>query len=167
MLAHEQRDIGSFATLQQLEPTGRSQAGHYRRHRQSPPPESKPRRPRRPQPRALADDERAAVRAVLNSPDFADAAPVAVYHTLLDEGTFKVTMTVHKLLVDDPKVRQGLIGALTDYTAPYTKGCTPPSSTRAPTCAHRPQCTESCVSMTRCGNVAVTLPTRPTSSRSC
>jgi multiple sugar transport system substrate-binding protein len=34
-----------------------------------------------------------------------------------------------KLLVDDPKVRQGLIGALTDYTAPYAKGCTPPSST--------------------------------------
>ena len=25
--------------------------------------------------------------------------------------------------------RQGLIGALTDYTEPYTKGCTPPSST--------------------------------------
>jgi multiple sugar transport system substrate-binding protein len=32
-------------------------------------------------------------------------------------------------LVDDPKVRQGLIGALRDYTAPYLKGCTPPSST--------------------------------------
>ena len=34
-----------------------------------------------------------------------------------------------KLLVDDPKVHAGLIGALTDYTAPYQKGCTPPSST--------------------------------------
>jgi multiple sugar transport system substrate-binding protein len=34
-----------------------------------------------------------------------------------------------KLLVDDPKVRAGLIGALTDYTQPYAKGCTPPSST--------------------------------------
>ena len=34
-----------------------------------------------------------------------------------------------KLLVEDPKVRAGLIGALTDYTAPYAKGCTPPSST--------------------------------------
>ena len=32
--------------------------------------------------------------------------------------------------LDDPKVREGLIGALTDYTTPYTKGCTPPSSTR-------------------------------------
>jgi multiple sugar transport system substrate-binding protein len=26
-------------------------------------------------------------------------------------------------------VRQGLIGALTDYTSVYAKGCTPPSST--------------------------------------
>ena len=26
-------------------------------------------------------------------------------------------------------MRQGLINALTDYTAVYTKGCTPPSST--------------------------------------
>jgi multiple sugar transport system substrate-binding protein len=34
-----------------------------------------------------------------------------------------------KLLVDDPKVREGLIKALKDYTDVYTKGCTPPSST--------------------------------------
>ena len=34
-----------------------------------------------------------------------------------------------KLLVDDPKVREGLIAALRDYTDIYTKGCTPPSST--------------------------------------
>ena len=34
-----------------------------------------------------------------------------------------------KLLVDDPKVRDGLIGALKDYTDTYIKGCTPPSST--------------------------------------
>ena len=34
-----------------------------------------------------------------------------------------------KLLVDDPKVREGLIKALRDYTDVYTKGCTPPSST--------------------------------------
>ena len=33
------------------------------------------------------------------------------------------------MLVDDPTVRQGLINALTDYTAVYGKGCTPPSST--------------------------------------
>ncbi len=34
-----------------------------------------------------------------------------------------------KLLVDDPKVKEGLIGALRDYTDTYIKGCTPPSST--------------------------------------
>ena len=34
-----------------------------------------------------------------------------------------------KLLVDDPKVKEGLVAALTDYTQPYIKGCTPPSST--------------------------------------
>ena len=34
-----------------------------------------------------------------------------------------------KLLVDDPKVREGLINALKDYTDVYGKGCTPPSST--------------------------------------
>jgi multiple sugar transport system substrate-binding protein len=34
-----------------------------------------------------------------------------------------------KLLVDDPAVKKGLVSALTDYTQPYLKGCTPPSST--------------------------------------
>ena len=34
-----------------------------------------------------------------------------------------------KLLVDDPKVKEGLAGALKDYTDPYTKGCVPPSAT--------------------------------------
>ncbi|HQS13827.1 ABC transporter substrate-binding protein [Reyranella sp.] len=34
-----------------------------------------------------------------------------------------------KLLVDDPKVREGLIAALRDYTDVYAKGCSPPSST--------------------------------------
>jgi len=38
-------------------------------------------------------------------------------------------MTTGKLLVDDPKVRDGLIHALKDYTDTYIKGCTPPSST--------------------------------------
>ena len=34
-----------------------------------------------------------------------------------------------KLLVEDPKVRDGLIAALRDYTDVYAKGCSPPSST--------------------------------------
>jgi multiple sugar transport system substrate-binding protein len=34
-----------------------------------------------------------------------------------------------KLLVDDPRVKAGLVSALRDYTALYVKGCTPPTST--------------------------------------
>ncbi len=49
--------------------------------------------------------------------------------TFADAYNVKLVDDDGKLQVDDPKVRQGLIGALTDYTAPYTKGCTPPSST--------------------------------------
>jgi multiple sugar transport system substrate-binding protein len=49
--------------------------------------------------------------------------------TFADAYDVKLVDENGKLQVDDPKVRQGLIGALTDYTAPYTKGCTPPSST--------------------------------------
>lgn len=33
-----------------------------------------------------------------------------------------------KLLVGDPKVRQGLINAMTDYVSFYKRGCTPPSA---------------------------------------
>jgi multiple sugar transport system substrate-binding protein len=49
--------------------------------------------------------------------------------TFADAYNVKMVDENGNLLVDDPKVRQGLIGALTDYTMPYTKGCTPPSST--------------------------------------
>jgi multiple sugar transport system substrate-binding protein len=49
--------------------------------------------------------------------------------TFMDAYNVKLVDDDGKLLVDDPKVRQGLIGALTDYTMPYLKGCTPPSST--------------------------------------
>jgi multiple sugar transport system substrate-binding protein len=49
--------------------------------------------------------------------------------TFADAYNVKMVDENGKLLVDDPAVRQGLIGALTDYTAPYVKGCTPPSST--------------------------------------
>jgi putative transposase len=66
---------------------GRPQANHYRRHRQTPPPARAPRQAK-PQPRALSAAERDSVRALLNSPDFVDMAPAAVYHTLLDEGVY-------------------------------------------------------------------------------
>jgi multiple sugar transport system substrate-binding protein len=49
--------------------------------------------------------------------------------TFMDAYNVKLVDDNGKLLVDDPKVKQGLIGALTDYTQPYTKGCVPPSAT--------------------------------------
>ncbi len=49
--------------------------------------------------------------------------------TFADAYNVKMVDDNGKLLVDDPKVRQGLISALRDYTEPYVKGCTPPSST--------------------------------------
>ena len=49
--------------------------------------------------------------------------------TFADAYNVKLVDDNGKLLVDDPKVRQGLIDAMRDYTAVYTKGCTPPSST--------------------------------------
>jgi multiple sugar transport system substrate-binding protein len=49
--------------------------------------------------------------------------------TFMDAYNVKLVDDDGKLLVDDPEVKQGLIGALTDYTTPYLKGCTPRSST--------------------------------------
>lgn len=49
--------------------------------------------------------------------------------TFMDAYNVKLVNDSGKLLVDDPQVRAGLIGALTDYTQPYVKGCSPPSST--------------------------------------
>ena len=49
--------------------------------------------------------------------------------TFMDAHNVKLVDDNGKLLVDNPAVRTGLIAALTDYTQPYAKGCTPPSST--------------------------------------
>ena len=49
--------------------------------------------------------------------------------TFADAYNVQMVSDSGKLLVDDPKVKAGLVAAMTDYTTPYTKGCTPPSST--------------------------------------
>jgi len=49
--------------------------------------------------------------------------------TFADAYNVKMVNDSGKVLVDDPAVRAGLISAMTDYVAPYQKGCTPPSST--------------------------------------
>jgi putative transposase len=86
--------------------TGRPQANHYRRHRQSPAP-VRPQRERRPQPRALTPAERGEVRAVLNSPEHVDKAPATVYHELLDGGVYLASVsTMYRVLRERDEVRE-------------------------------------------------------------
>ena len=85
---------------------GRPQANHYRRHRQSPKPD-KPVREPKTQPRALTAAERDTVRAVLNSPTFADMAPASVYHELLDEGVHLCSpSTMYRILHAHNEVKE-------------------------------------------------------------
>jgi putative transposase len=57
-------------------------------------------------PRALSPTERAAVLDVLHAPRFQDAAPAAVYATLLDEGTYLASeRTMYRLLAADGETR--------------------------------------------------------------
>jgi multiple sugar transport system substrate-binding protein len=49
--------------------------------------------------------------------------------TFADAYNVKMVDADGKLLIDDPKVKEGLTGALADYTEPYAKGCVPPSAT--------------------------------------
>src|SRR6202051_5121004 len=44
------------------------------------------------------------------------------FYTFMDAYNVRLVDDDGKLLVDDPKVREGLIGALRDYTDPYTRG---------------------------------------------
>lgn len=49
--------------------------------------------------------------------------------TYMDAYNVKLVDDQGKLLVDDPKVRAGLIAAVKDYASVRERGCTPPSST--------------------------------------
>jgi len=60
----------------------------------------------RSHPRALSIAEQQAVRDVLHSSRFQDAAPAAVYATLLDEGTYLASeRTMYRLLAADGQTR--------------------------------------------------------------
>jgi putative transposase len=86
--------------------TGRAQARHYRRSRQSPAPARAVRKPRA-QPRALTPVERATVRTLLNSPDFVDKAPATVFHELLDEGAYVGSVsTMYRILREHGEVKE-------------------------------------------------------------
>ncbi|MDI1286925.1 MAG: ABC transporter substrate-binding protein [Reyranella sp.] len=83
------------------------------------------------------DKVQPAYRKATNSRAYGIGSPMGVESTdsfqsflsWVDAYNVKLVDDSGKLLVDDPKVRAGLINALRDYTDVYTKGCTPPSST--------------------------------------
>ncbi len=83
------------------------------------------------------DKVQPAYRAKSGSRGFGIGMPMGVdssdsfysFLTFMDAYNVKLVNDSGKLLVDDPSVRAGLISAMTDYVAPYQKGCSPPSST--------------------------------------
>ena len=83
------------------------------------------------------DKAQPALRKKTGKRDFGIGQPMGVdssdsffsFLTFADAYNVKLVDDDGKLLVDDPKAKAGLVSALKDYTAVYTKGCTPPSST--------------------------------------
>jgi putative transposase len=66
-----------------------------------------PPKPRPAPPRALSNGERSAVLAELHADRFTDAAPAAVYATLLDEGTYLASQrTMYRILAANTEVRE-------------------------------------------------------------
>ena len=60
----------------------------------------------RSSPRALPEEERQAVLAVLHEPRFEDLAPAEVYATLLDEGRYLCSeRTMYRVLAENDEVR--------------------------------------------------------------
>jgi putative transposase len=66
---------------------GVARSGWYRRNRCSPVAE-RPERVPAPQPRALSETERLALRNALNSEELCDDAPATAYAKLLDKGQY-------------------------------------------------------------------------------
>ena len=85
---------------------GEDQARFYRRHRQSPEP-VKPERLPGLQPRALTEQERTEVHDTLNSAEFVDESPPAVYATLLDSGIYLCSVpTMYRVLRSHGEVHE-------------------------------------------------------------
>lgn len=76
----------------------------YRRRN---PPAPRPRRPRRPPPRALSPEERQEALDVLRSERFVDCSPAQVWATLLDEGRYLASeRTLYRLLAEHGELRE-------------------------------------------------------------
>lgn len=95
-----------IGTRRACQVVGVARSSHYRRQRRPPTALAQPRRSAAP-PRALSLAEREAVRAVLESERFQDAAPREVYATLLDEGTYLCSWrTMYRILTAHDEVRE-------------------------------------------------------------
>jgi len=91
-------------TLPACRALGASPATIYRRRN---PPAPRPRKPRRPAPRALSPAERQDVLDVLHSERFVDSSPAQVWATLLDEGRYLASeRTMYRLLAEHGEVRE-------------------------------------------------------------
>lgn len=83
---------------------GLSRATFYRRDRSKQP---APAGPRAPSPRALSDDERADVLALLHQPDYVDLAPAQIVAKLLDESRYLCSeRTMYRLLEANKECRE-------------------------------------------------------------
>ena len=95
--------VGTSAALHAV---GMDRATWYRRHRKSPQPQ-RPERIATPQPRALSDVERKQIKTVLESDEFVDEAPAAVYAKLLDQGIYLGSVsTMYRILHEHDEVRE-------------------------------------------------------------
>jgi putative transposase len=85
---------------------GVDRATWYRRHRRSPQP-VRPEQIATPQPRALSPVERKQIKALLESDEFVDEAPAAVYAKLLDQGIYLGSVsTMYRILHEHDEVRE-------------------------------------------------------------
>lgn len=96
------RSLGITAACQAL---AVARSRFYRAQQPPPPPRAEPLP--RPSPRALSTDERAQVRAVLDSERFQDCPPREVYATLLDKRTYLCSWpTMYRILRAQDEVRE-------------------------------------------------------------
>lgn len=102
MIAAQQlaNDVGHLAACRSL---GVPRASYYRRRR----PRERAAGATRPQPRALAPEERRAVLETLHEERFIDRAPAEVHACLLDQGTYLCSVrTMYRILAAEGEVRE-------------------------------------------------------------
>lgn len=93
--------VGTKAACQAL---GRSRATHYRHKK---PPGKASARPKRSSPRALSQEERDHIVAVLDSEEYCDLAPRQAWARLIDSGTYLCSITtMYRLLAERGEVRE-------------------------------------------------------------